>query len=146
MTRAMDPRTSKLALVTMIVDSYDKGISFFTKALGFELVEDSPSETNDGRPKRWVVLRPPGGDCGLLLARADGPDQEALVGKQMGGRVGFFYYVTNFAKAYDQMAKNGVEFLEEPRSESYGQVVVFKDVFGNKWDLLEPVDRDAEES
>ncbi len=129
---------AKLALVTLIVDSYDAGISFFTEVLGFELTEDSPSTTNDGRPKRWVVVSPPGGETGILLAEADGPEQEALVGKQMGGRVGFFYHVENFDEVYERMAGAGVEFLEQPRTEEYGKVVVFKDIFGNKWDLLGP--------
>ena len=127
---------SKLALVTLLVDSYDKGVEFFTEALGFDLIEDSPSETNAGEPKRWVVVQPPGGESGLLLAKADGPAQQVLVGAQMGGRVGFFYHVDDFAETYERMAKAGVEFLEPPRNEVYGQVVVFKDIFGNKWDLL----------
>lgn len=136
-----DPPPSMLALITMIVDSYDRGINFFTEALGFELVEDSPSETNDGRPKRWVVVRPPGAETAVLLAKADGPEQEALVGRQMGGRVGFFFHVDDFDQTYTRMAEHGVEFLEEARTEPYGKVVVFKDVFGNKWDLLEPSGR-----
>ncbi len=136
-----DPPPSMLALITMIVDSYDRGIAFFTEALGFELVEDSPSETNDGRPKRWVVVRPPGAETAVLLAKADGPEQEALVGRQMGGRVGFFFHVDDFDQTYTRMAEHGVEFLEEARTEPYGKVVVFKDVFGNKWDLLEPSGR-----
>lgn len=131
---------SKLALVTLLVDSYDNGIDFFTNVLGFDLVEDSPSETNAGESKRWVVVQPPGGETGLLLAKADGPAQAVLVGAQMGGRVGFFYHVDHFAKTYERMAKAGVEFLELPRSEVYGRVVVFKDVFGNKWDLLGPAE------
>lgn len=129
---------AKLALVTLIVDSYDVGIEFFTNVLGFELSEDSASETNDGRPKRWVVVTPTGGQSGLLLAEADGPEQLALVGKQMGGRVGFFYHVEDFDKVYERMVAADVEFLEQPRDEVYGKVVVFKDVFGNKWDLLGP--------
>lgn len=129
---------AKLALVTLIVDSYDRGISFFTEVLGFELIEDSPATTNDGQPKRWVVVRPPGGESALLLAKADGPVQEALIGAQMGGRVGFFYHVDDFAETYERMQAANVEFVEQPRSETYGLVVVFKDIFGNKWDLLGP--------
>ena len=129
---------AKLALVTLLVDSYDEGLKFFVDALGFDLVEDSPSTTNAGEAKRWVVVKPPGGESGLLLAKADGPEQEALVGEQMGGRVGFFYHVDDFAETYERMAKANVEFLEAPRNETYGQVVVFKDIFGNKWDLLGP--------
>lgn len=104
--------------------------------LGFELVEDSPSVTNDGRPKRWVVVRPPGGESGLLLARADGAEQEAGVGKQFFGRVGLFFRVADFDSVYRKMLAGGVEFLTEPRAEAYGKVVVFKDPWGNKWDLL----------
>ena len=96
---------SKLALMTLLVDSYETGIAFFTDVLGFELVEDSPSTTNDGAPKRWVVVKPPGGECGLLLAMADGPAQAVLVGAQMGGRVGFFYHVDDFAEVYERMAR-----------------------------------------
>ena len=129
---------SKLALVTLLVDAYDKGIEFFTQVLGFDLVEDSPSETTTGVAKRWVVVKPQGGETDILLAKADGPAQAALVGAQMGGRVGFFYHVDDFAEAYERMARAGVEFMEPPRNEVYGQVVVFKDVFGNKWDLLGP--------
>ncbi len=129
---------AKLALVTLIVDSYDRGISFFTEVLGFELIEDSPATTNDGQPKRWVVVRPPGGESALLLAKADGPVQEALIGAQVGGRVGFFYHVDDFAETYERMQAANVEFVEQPRSETYGLVVVFKDIFGNKWDLLGP--------
>ena len=129
---------AKLALVTLIVDSYDRGISFFTEVLGFELIEDSPATTNDGQPKRWVVVKPPGGESALLLATADGPVQEALIGAQMGGRVGFFYHVDDFAETYERMQAANVEFVEQPRSETYGLVVVFKDIFGNKWDLLGP--------
>ena len=129
---------SKLALMTLLVDSYDIGIAFFTKVLGFELVEDSPSTTNAGNPKRWVVVKPPGGECGLLLAKADGPAQAVLVGAQMGGRVGFFYHVDDFAETYERMLAANVELMEQPRTEEYGQVVVFKGIFGNKWDLLGP--------
>ena len=131
---------AKLAFVTLIVDSYDRGIDFFTEVLGFELVEDSPSTTARGEPKRWVVVRPPGGESGLLLAEADGPAQETLVGSQMGGRVGFFYHVDDFAETYKRMVDAGVEFTEQPRSEPYGEVVVFKDCFGNEWDLLGPTE------
>jgi hypothetical protein len=85
-----------LGLIAVVVSDYDPAISFFVDALGFELVEDSPSLTNDGRPKRWVVVRPPGAVTGLLLARADGEDQATVVGKQAAGRVGFFLHVEDF--------------------------------------------------
>jgi catechol 2,3-dioxygenase-like lactoylglutathione lyase family enzyme len=128
-----------LGLVAIVVSDYDPAISFFVDGLGFELVEDSPSLTNDGRPKRWVVVRPPGGVTGLLLARADGDDQLAVVGWQTAGRVGFFLHVDDFDAAYARMTAAGVQFVRAPRSESYGQVAVFVDIAGNKWDLIGPV-------
>jgi catechol 2,3-dioxygenase-like lactoylglutathione lyase family enzyme len=107
-------------------------------ALGFELVEDSPSLTNDGRPKRWVVVRPPGATTGILLAQADGERQERAVGDQFAGRVGLFLRVDDFQASYDRMREAGVEFVSEPRHEPYGSVAVFVDVAGNPWDLLGP--------
>lgn len=127
-----------LGLAAIVVDDYDSAIGFFVDALGFELAEDSPALTNDGRPKRWVVVRPPGAVTGLLLARADGDDQSAAVGNQTAGRVGFFLNVEDFGAAYARMAAAGVQFLSEPRSEPYGQVAVFRDIAGNKWDLIGP--------
>ncbi len=127
-----------LELVALLVEGYDRAIDFFVDKLGFTLVEDSPSLTNDGRPKRWVVVRPPGGQTGILLAQADGDTQTALVGGQAAGRVGFFLRVDDFDEAYERMASKGVEFVIPPRSESYGTVAVFLDVAGNRWDLLGP--------
>jgi catechol 2,3-dioxygenase-like lactoylglutathione lyase family enzyme len=127
-----------LGLVTVVVSEYDPAISFFVDGLGFELVEDSPTLTNDGRPKRWVVVRPPGAATGLLLARADGRDQAAAVGKQSAGRVGFFLQVEDFDATHTRMASAGVKFLTPPRTEPYGQVAVFADIAGNKWDLIGP--------
>ncbi|HEY8524898.1 MAG TPA: VOC family protein [Acidimicrobiales bacterium] len=127
-----------LELVTLVVDDYDEAIAFFVDALGFELAEDEPAVTNDGRPKRWVVVRPPGAATGLLVARADGERQAAAVGRQAAGRVGFFLRVDDFSAAYDRMAAAGVEFVTEPRDEPYGRVAVFLDVAGNRWDLLGP--------
>ncbi|HEX6524033.1 MAG TPA: VOC family protein [Streptosporangiaceae bacterium] len=128
-----------LGLITVVVSEYDPAISFFVDVLGFELVEDSRALTNDGRPKRWVVVRPPGAETGLLLARADGPEQAAIVGKQAAGRVGFFLNVEDFDIAYVRMAAAGVPFLTAPRTEPYGRVAVFLDIAGNKWDLIGPV-------
>lgn len=125
-------------LVTIVVDDYDDAVRFFVEALGFELAEDSPSTTNDGRPKRWVVVRPPDGGTGLLLARADGDLQAAAVGNQTGGRVGFFLRVDDFDVALARLIGAGAEILGEPRTEAYGRVVVFRDVAGNRWDLLGP--------
>lgn len=127
-----------LDLVTIIVEDYDPAIAFFVGVLGFELSEDSASRTNDGRPKRWVVVRPPGAATGILLARADGPRQSAAVGEQMAGRVGFFLRVEDFDDRVTQMKGAGVQFVSEPRAEPYGKVAVFVDIAGNRWDLLGP--------
>lgn len=128
----------QLENIALIVDDYDAGIEFFVGALGFELVEDSPATTNDGRPKRWVVVRPPGAGTGLLLARADGEEQSAVVGRQFAGRVGLFLRVDDFEAAHERMRSAGVEFVSEPRTEPYGRVAVFLDIAGNRWDLLGP--------
>ncbi|MFE2428878.1 VOC family protein [Streptomyces sp. NPDC059373] len=125
----------RIALVTLVVDDYDEAIAFYTGALGFELVDDEPRP--DG--SRWVVVRPPGdAGSGLLLARAKDDAQRGRVGDQTGGRVGFFLHTEDFAGAYARMRAAGVTFLEEPRHETYGSVVVFQDLYGNRWDLLEP--------
>jgi catechol 2,3-dioxygenase-like lactoylglutathione lyase family enzyme len=124
--------------VTLIVDDYDRAIAFFVGALGFELVEDAPSTTNDGRPKRWVVVRPPGAETGLLLAQADGDEQAAAIGHQTAGRVGFFLRVDDFDATYERLAAHDVEFVGDVRSEPYGRVTVFVDISGNRWDLLGP--------
>jgi catechol 2,3-dioxygenase-like lactoylglutathione lyase family enzyme len=123
----------------LIVDDYDAAIAFFVGVLGFELIEDSPAVTTaGGRPKRWVVVRPPGASTGLLLARADGGRQARAVGDQFAGRVGLFLRVDDFQSHYDRMREAGVEFVSEPRDELYGRVVVFVDIAGNRWDLLGP--------
>jgi len=129
---------SHLALVSLVVREYDPAIDFFVRVLGFELVEDVPSLTNDGRPKRWVVVRPTGATTGILLARADGERQEGVVGQQFAGRVGFFLRVDDFATTHARMVAAGVEFVTAPRTEAYGQVAVFVDIAGNRWDLLGP--------
>lgn len=129
----------RLTLVAVVVADYDPAIAFFVDGLGFELVEDSPALTTDGRPKRWVVVRPRGAQTGILLARADGDDQLAVVGRQAGGRVGFFLQVDDFDTSYDRLRARGVEFVSAPRSEPYGQVAVFLDIAGNRWDLIGPV-------
>jgi catechol 2,3-dioxygenase-like lactoylglutathione lyase family enzyme len=122
----------------LIVDDYDEAIRFFVGALGFDLVEDSPALTNDGRTKRWVVVRPAGAETALLLAQADGERQERAVGDQFAGRVGLFLRVDDFQASHDRMRDAGVEFASEPRDEPYGRVAVFLDVAGNRWDLLGP--------
>jgi catechol 2,3-dioxygenase-like lactoylglutathione lyase family enzyme len=130
---------SALELVTIVVDDYDPAIEFFVGLLGFELVDDSLSTTSEGRPKRWVVVRPSGAETGILLARADGADQSHVVGTQVAGRVGFFLRVDDFEATYDRLSMAGVEFVREPRTEPYGRVAVFRDISGNHWDLLGPI-------
>jgi len=131
-----------LQLTAIVVEEYDPAIAFFVGALGFELVEDSPSLTNAGTPKRWVVVRPPAAQTGILLAQADGEDQLAVVGKQVAGRVGFFLQVEDFDSAFQRMIHAGVEFVGTPRNEPYGRVAVFLDIAGNRWDLLGPPELD----
>ena len=130
---------SYLELVALVVREYEPAIDFFVRVLGFELVEDVPSLTNDGRPKRWVVVRPVGGVTGILLACADGAHQEEIVGKQFAGRVGFFLRVDDFGATYERLVARGVTFVSPPRVEPYGRVAVFLDLEGNRWDLLGPV-------
>jgi catechol 2,3-dioxygenase-like lactoylglutathione lyase family enzyme len=134
---------AKLELVALVVRDYDPAIRFFVDTLGFELVEDTPSLTNDGRPKRWVVVRPAGGQTGILLARADGDRQVTVAGRQFGGRVGMFLRVDDFSKHYERMIAAGVRFVSPPRTEAYGNVAVFLDLEGNRWDLLGPEPRAA---
>ncbi|MFE0454256.1 VOC family protein [Streptomyces sp. NPDC058914] len=127
---------TRIALVTLVVHDYDEAIRFYTEALGFRLVEDEPRP--DG--SRWVVVQPGDGQdgTGLLLARAKDDAQRARVGDQTGGRVGFFLHTDDFARDHARMRAAGVTFLEEPRHEPYGSVAVFRDPYGNRWDLLEP--------
>lgn len=127
-----------LQLVSLVVHEYEPAIRFFVDILGFELVEDVPATTTDGHPKRWVVVRPPGAQTSLLLARAEGERQAAIVGNQHAGRVGFFLRVDDFADRYNRMVEAGVTFVRPPQLEAYGQVAVFLDVAGNPWDLLGP--------
>ena len=126
--------------MTVVVDEYDAAIRFFVDVLGFDLVADAPATTNDGRPKRWVEVRPPGGRTGLLLARADGEDQRRAVGRQAAGRVAFFLRVDDVDGTYDRLRAAGVEFARPPRTEPYGRVAVFRDVAGNLWDLRGPAE------
>jgi len=129
----------ELLHATLLVDDYDRGIRFFVEALGFDLAEDTPMGTaDDGEPKRWVVVRPPGATSGLLLARAANPDQRAALGGQAGGRVAFFLRVDDFEEMLVRLRHHGVELAGDVRDEPYGRVVVFVDVSGNRWDLLGP--------
>lgn len=123
-----------IALVTLVVRDYDEAIAFYTGPLGFELIED----TDRGDGSRWVVVRPPGGEAALLLARAADDTQRPSVGAQTGGRVGFFLYTDDFARDHARMLAAGVRFVRETRHEPYGTVAVFEDLYGNLWDLLQP--------
>ena len=123
-----------LETVTLVVLDYDEAISFFTRVLGFELLEDTPL----GEGKRWVRVGPPGPrGASLLLARAATPDQQARVSAQTGGRVAFFLSTNDIVRDYHLMSSQGVRFSEEPRQEAYGRVAVFEDLYGNRWDLVE---------
>src|SRR5262245_25388756 len=127
-----------LELIALIVRDYDRAFRFFVDVLQFDLIEDTPSLTNDGRPKRWVVVRPSGAQTGILLARADGDRQASAVGQQFAERVGLFLRVDDFEAAYARMRAAGVQFFSGPRDESYGRLAVFLDLEGNRWDLLGP--------
>src|SRR5689334_9747997 len=128
-----------LELTALVVHDYDEAIRFFTGVLDFELIEDSPAVTSEGgRAKRWVVVRPRGGETALLLAQADGERQAAVVGDQFAGRVGFFLRVEDFDATLARLREAGIEIVREPREEPYGWVAVFADVAGNRWDLLGP--------
>ncbi|MGD0394367.1 MAG: VOC family protein [Acidimicrobiales bacterium] len=127
-----------LDLVTLVVDEYDTAIQFFVHTLGFDLVEDSPTQTEAGAPKRWVVVRPPGAETGILLARADDERQASVIGAQADRRVAFFLRVDDFEDSYRRMTSAGVRFVRSPRNEPYGRVAVFLDCVGNHWDLLGP--------
>lgn len=124
----------KIGSVSVVVRDYDEAIAFYTKIIGFGLIED----TDMGGGRRWVLVAPPGSDetC-LLLAKAASPVQENFIGDQTGGRVFLILHTDDFGRDYQGMKSRGVHFLEEPRAESYGRVVVFEDLYGNKWDLLE---------
>lgn len=127
--------TQKIATLALVVADYDEAIEFYRDKLGFSLVAD----TSLGGDKRWVLVAPPGGNgARLLLAKADGPDQLATVGNQTGGRVMLFLETDDFAGDFARMSEKGVTFLEAPRHEAYGSVAVFADLYGNKWDLIEP--------
>ncbi len=122
----------RIATVALVVPDYDAAISFYVDALGFDLREDV-----DLGAKRWVVVAPQGAETALLLARAAAPEQTAAIGNQTGGRVGFILETDDFARDHAAMLAAGVEFEEAPRVEPYGTVAVWRDPFGNRWDLLQ---------
>jgi len=123
-----------IGAISLVVRDYDEAINFYVGKLGFTLLED----TNMGNGKRWVIVSPHDStQACLLLAKAASPEQESRIGDQTGGRVFLFLHTDDFWRDYESMKTNGVRFLEEPRNEAYGTVVVFEDLYGNKWDLLE---------
>jgi catechol 2,3-dioxygenase-like lactoylglutathione lyase family enzyme len=130
----------RLAAVTVVVRDYDEAISWFRDALGFGLVEDSPLDGD----KRWVRLRADGGGAELLLARAASGEQSQAVGRAAGGRVAYFLETDDFEATLAQMRRMSVEFLEAPRAEAYGRVVKFVDLYGNRWDLIQPATPDGD--
>ena len=123
-----------LVQIALLVRDYDEAIAYYTGALGFTLIEDTAMSPT----KRWVVLAPHADGARLLLAKASGPEQEAAVGRQFGGRVGFFLHTEDFARDHARMLGAGVRFIEAPRHEPFGTVAVFEDIYGNRWDLIEP--------
>lgn len=129
----------QIAHVTILVRDYDEAIRFFTESLGFQLIEDSPSKDRDGRDKRWVLVAPPGSrGTNLLLAKASNEEESSRIGNQTGGRVFLFLQTDDFWRDYRDMSAKGVKFVREPKEEEYGIVAVFEDLYGNRWDLLQP--------
>lgn len=122
-----------LGMITIVIDDYDLAISHYVNDLGFALIEDKEMTSE----KRWVVVAPSSHGARILLAKAANDAQKAAIGNSTGGRVAFFMYTTNFNETYNVYKSRGIEFIESPRQEVYGQVVVFKDKYGNKWDLIE---------
>ena len=131
----MGDMSLSIATVSLLVADYDDAITFYCDKVGFDLVAD----TDLGGGKRWVVVAPPGrSGAQMLLAKADGEAQRAAIGNQGGGRVMFFLNTSNFTRDHAAMIERGIKFLEKPRHEPYGSVAVFEDLYGNKWDLIEP--------
>ena len=126
-----------LGMIAIVVDEYDPAISHYVDDLGFSLIEDTVLSSE----KRWVVVAPSKDGAKILLAKASNEAQRDAIGNSTGGRVGFFLYTTDFAQTFQKFKSKGIEFIEEPRQEAYGQVVVFKDKYGNKWDLIEQLSK-----
>jgi uncharacterized glyoxalase superfamily protein PhnB len=126
-----------LGMIAIVVDDYDSAISHYVHDLGFSLIEDSTLSPE----KRWVVVAPSKDGAKILLAKASNEAQRGAIGNSTGGRVGFFLYTNDFAQTFQKFKSKGIEFIEEPRQEAYGQVVVFKDKYGNKWDLIEQLSK-----
>ena len=120
-------------MIAIVVDDYDSALRHYVNDLGFSVIEDTPLSPD----KRWVVVAPSENGSKILLAKASNDDQRSAIGNSTGGRVAFFLYTTDFSQTYQSYLSRGIEFTEEPRHETYGRVVVFKDIYGNKWDLIE---------
>jgi catechol 2,3-dioxygenase-like lactoylglutathione lyase family enzyme len=125
--------SSHIGAFALVVDDYDRAIAYYTGVLGFELREDSPRENG----KRWVLVAPKGAQTAILLAKAGNEAQQAVIGNQTGGRVGYFLHTDDFARDHALFLARGVHFCEAPRHEEYGSVAVFEDLYGNRWDLLQ---------
>jgi len=131
-----------LGYVALLVRDYDEALAFFTHSLGFTVIEDTVAKDRLGNDKRWVLVSPPGSrGTSLLLARASTTEEASRIGNQTGGRVFLFLHTDDFWRDYQEMLARGVKFIKAPREEAYGTVAVFKDLYGNKWDLLELKDR-----
>ena len=127
-----------IGYTTMVVRDYDEAVAFFTRSLGFDLIEDTPSKDRRGREKRWVLVAPRGSAAtAILLARASTPEEVSRIGNQTGGRVFLFLHTDDFWRDYNAIREKGVKFIREPKEEEYGTVAVFEDLYGSKWDLLE---------
>ena len=126
-----------LGMIAIVIDEYDAAIAHYVNDLGFTLIEDKEMTPE----KRWVVVAPSKDGAKILLARAATDQQRAAIGNSTGGRVGFFMHTTNFDETYENYKARGIEFIEQPRQEAYGQVVVFKDKYGNKWDLIKSLSK-----
>jgi uncharacterized glyoxalase superfamily protein PhnB len=128
-----------LGMITIVIDEYDAAIKHYVEDLGFALIEDSTLAPD----KRWVVVAPSNQGARILLAKAASENQKAAIGNSTGGRVGFFMYTTKFSQTYEVYKSRGIRFIDEPRQEAYGRVVVFTDKYGNKWDLIEQNEIDS---
>ena len=128
-----------LGYISLLVPDYDEAINFFTRSLAFDLIEDTPSKDRQGHDKRWVLVAPHGSPgTQILLAQASGEEEASRIGNQTGGRVFLFLHTDDFWRDYEAMKAKGVRFVRQPKQEEYGTVAVFEDLYGNKWDLLQP--------
>jgi catechol 2,3-dioxygenase-like lactoylglutathione lyase family enzyme len=127
-----------IGYITLVVRDYDEAIAFFTRSLGFDLIEDTPNKDRYGRGKRWVLVAPRDSHgTAILLAKASTDEEAARIGDQTGGRVFLFLHTDDFWRDYNAITEKGVKFVRQPKEEEYGTVAVFEDLYGNKWDLLQ---------